>query len=296
MDDARLETLISQVRARLEAIPPAQPLWDQSCLTFVRARALALDPEQWTAGERQHANSCNRCRHLVESFHREIGHLSYWILLRDARGVAREWEQQQVDAHLEMDGCRYCRRRKEALAQRLSLWLHFPHVPALRDPATLLAAPAEPLVLARAEHADLEAELIDDRDDLSLEIRTKNPALDHKLVGYAFIATGGELVFEGFLLLVPDVEGWYTGQAALERAAFLGRSGRPGGTLEVSVPELELLGERETPLLRAAAARDETGRQAWLSWAERAAVRFADSPIPIAATLRAIAAVLRSPD
>ena len=296
MDDTRLNALISQVRARLEAVPPAPPPGNETCLMFARARSLALDPEQWTAEERQHAGSCRRCRHLVESFQREIGHLSYWTLLRVTLGATTAWEQHEVKAHLETAGCRYCRRRKDALARRSPLRLYFPHVPALRNPAVLLAAPSEPLVLAHAEHADLEAELIDDHDELALEVRTKNPALNHMVVGYALLGKGGELIFEGFLVLAQDVEGWYTGQAALHQEALLESSVGSGGILEVSVPELELLGEREALLLQANAIQDEAGQRAWRAWAEQTATDFAGSATPIAATLREILTALRARD
>jgi hypothetical protein len=127
------------------------------------------------------------------------------------------------------------------------------------------------VVLAECEAGDLQAELLDDCGNLSLEVRTKNPHLNHSLVSFAF-SDANAPVLEGFLVLAPDVEGWYTGETGIQRTALLPSFSHLGGTLQVSLVDAALLTGREAQLLSAAATAEQNVaiRKAWRAWGEQA--------------------------
>jgi hypothetical protein len=80
------------------------------CLPPSRARVLALDPRNWTAGERQHASTCRRCERLVRAVDRQMVHPGWWDLLLWGLGRVFGADRDALRYHLEEGGCRRCRR------------------------------------------------------------------------------------------------------------------------------------------------------------------------------------------
>lgn len=216
MDDKQLKQALGELKRRLPPSPSGDPRRTAHCLTYSRARALALDPDRATAAERAHTTQCHRCRHLLASFSRHLPHLSLWTLTRRQLGTLRPAEVEAVEYHLLDGGCRECAARAEQLAHSPLAPLQLPAPHRLPDPAVARAAVREPEVLVRGQNGDLEADLVQDGDELCLEVRTRNPQHRHRLVGYVFEAETGEALLEGYLVLGPDTEGWYAAPQRLD--------------------------------------------------------------------------------
>lgn len=209
MDDEQLKQALNKLKQRLPPPLSGDPRRTAHCLTYSRARALALNPGRTTAAERAHTAQCRRCRHLLASFGRHLPHLSVWTLIRRQLGTLRPAEVEAVEYHLLHGGCRECAARVEQLAHSPLALLQLPAPHLLPDPAVAHAAVRAPEVLVRGHNGDLEADLVVDGDELCLEVRTRNPQHLHRLVGYVFEAETGEALLEGYLVLGPDTEGWY---------------------------------------------------------------------------------------
>ncbi len=275
-----LEERLAALRARL-ATAPATSISPRECLTFERARALALDPGRGTAVEERHRAGCRRCGLMLESFGRQLPHLSLWTLLRRQLGRLSEGERRVVRYHLMEGGCLRCRQREERL-QALAGQATLLRGPILfRDPAMVGAATPRPQVTARSETGDLAAELVETGPEAILEVRTKQVALNHRLVGYSLAGAEGTLPEEGFQVLRPEVEGWYAGHVSLDAAALHARLlGRCEEVL-VTLADPEALTVEEQDLVVAAAGRDAgdpAASAAWTAWATGEEMRESAAP------------------
>lgn len=272
MDDEKLDGALGALRERLAGMTPGRPVTAAGCMTFGQARELALDPARITAQVRTHLEACRRCRTLLTSFVRDLPHLPYWTLLRRLLGLLSPREQQRVHYHLESGGCRECWARYDRLAASpvSTLLLPAPHLPP--HPTAARAAVPEPEVLVRGVGENLEAELVLDRDHLSLEIRTRAPELRHSLVAYAFQDAAGESLLDGYSVLGPDVEGWYAAEIPLELHRFREEVFKPCERMALAVVLPESLSDEEWAAVESAAPPPEAEthhRLAWRTWANR---------------------------
>ncbi len=278
MEESRLNHLLEHARQAARGVEPSRPLTPSGCLTFTRAAALARDPGRWQAEERSHAARCRRCAQLSRTFAVEMPHLTVWDLLRYRLGVLPEREQRLAARHLGTDACASCRRREELLrraadgAALLTFPADLPHPRAAG--AAAVASPS----LCRASGGDLEAELFEDGPDVVLEIRTRKAALNYRLVAYSLRGARGRVWREGFAVLQPDVEGWYTAQLPFRPSElFESLNGRCEEVL-VSVVDADALSREERQMLLDSVGRsagNEYLRHGWKAWVEGAVARSA---------------------
>jgi hypothetical protein len=274
MNKITFDELFAQARQRLSSRPPART-GPPGCLLFARARALALNPDRWTASEQEHVAGCRRCARLVRDFERNMPHLSFWLLVRRRLGTLAGAEQRLVNYHLENGECRHCRARAASLEGQLDALVRAPGPFLLPHPAAAGAATPMLDVLARSADDHLEAELMREENQITLEVRTRLERLNHYLVGYALRGGQGEVV-EGFTVLAPDVEGWYTGHAVYPVGDLYARlSGICEEVLVGPVHASMLTGEEREALLASAAGSRENDRMraAWAAWLTACAAR-----------------------
>ncbi len=267
-----LEGVLRALRARLGEVGPSGPVFADGCLTFGRARALALDPERMTAQEQSHLETCRRCLTLLTSFLRDLPHLPYWVLLRKRLNLLSPQEQRWVEYHLVSGGCRKCRNRDERVAGSPNFPLLLPAPRQLPHPAEARAAVPEPEVLVRGKGENLEAELVLDRDQLSLEIRTRAEALHYTLVTYAFQDATGEALLDGYAVLGPDVDGWFSAEIPLNPRQFREEVFKMCRHLALAAVLPGGLSDEEWRAVEAAAptqAGELQTRSAWQVWASR---------------------------
>jgi hypothetical protein len=269
-----LDDLLAGVRERLRALYSNETVCPPGCLTFSRARLLSLEPDRTTVEERSHLEACHRCAQLLQTFAREMPHLSLWTLVRRHLGVIEEREQQAVAYHLEQGACRCCRQRADTLRGASDRLLQLSGPLVLPHPTAVAAATAQSHARARSRDGSLETELVQEGHQLTLELRTRNAALNHHLVGYSL--RSGPRQREGFTVLRPDVEGWFTAETTFEsRDLYTALGGRCEELLVLPAVE-EVLGSSERDALLASAARDRTdvkARAAWTAWLAEAARR-----------------------
>jgi hypothetical protein len=268
MNAAGLDELLSVARTRLrEPVPEGESI-ASDCLSFARARALALNPDRWTAAERSHAAGCRRCARLLESFEREMPHLSLWTLIRRRMGALAASERHAIGYHLEEGECRRCRAREERLGTAFDGIVRLPGPVPLPHPAAAGAATEGLDVSAWSAGGLVEAELAEEEGRILLEIRTRDAAWNHHLAGYALRSDHGQE--NGFLVLRPDVEGWYSAQAAFDPRALYSRLGGKCEEVLAGVLDVELLTGVEWEALAASVARsrgDPGVQAAWEAWA-----------------------------
>lgn len=268
MDDKAIYRALGGLRNRITPPGSGDPLRTPACLTYSRARVLALDPAGSTAAESAHAAECRRCGHLLRSFDRQLPHLSIWTLMRRQLDLLRPAEADRVQYHLGSGHCRECTARAERLAGVPLTRLQLPALLVPPHPAMARAAVPEPEVLVRGEHGDLEADLVRDGDELCLEVRTRNPAHRHQLVGYAFASGTGEALVEGYLVLGPDAEEWLAAHELIDPERF--RAAAPDGSaaLEVAVLPPACLSAEEWRRVRTAAPGPEAAEEVRATWRE----------------------------
>src|SRR5262249_25696621 len=112
-------------------------------------------------------------------------------------------------------------------------------------------------VVGYAAASGLEAELVQEGSQVVLEVRSREPAWNHQLVRFALRGASTSGVEEGFLVLAPDVDGWYTASTAFSATALYGRMGGACQEVVAAAPELERLTPEEWRVLLAAAIRDQ---------------------------------------
>jgi hypothetical protein len=290
MNDIGLDELLTRARRGLQALaqdPSAgtraegDPLPSEGrapetgaapevCLPFARARALTLNPDRWEPEERAHAAGCRRCARLLASFERQMPHLSLWSLVRRQLSRLAEDERRAVAYHLEAGECQHCRAREDRLRETLDRIVQFPAPLALPDPAFAGAATACLAAGARSSGGTLEAELFEEEGLIRLEVRTKDAALNHRLVGYALRGTRREDALEGFLVLRPDVEGWLTAHASFDPGEIYFRLRGRCEEVLISPILVDVLSTTEREALLASVMRgreDAAARAEWTAWA-----------------------------
>lgn len=273
MDDVKLEQALAGLQERLRAAAPARPTRSADCLPFSRARLLVLDPARRTPQEEAHLATCRRCRTLLAGFEHDLPHLPVWTLIRSRIGGLSAPERRMLEYHLENGGCRVCRRRLERLAELSPavLALPVPTTPVFAN--SVQAAVPGPEVLASAASDGLEAELVQFRGELNLELRTRQAALNGTLAAYSFQTAEGEGLLEGYVVLGPDVEGWYAAEVRIDESRYRERVGTRLGQLWIGLVEPELLTEEEWARLEACVPGPEAEphlRALWLDWCARA--------------------------
>lgn len=274
MTEAEFDAARTGLREHFARTVPAAMPDRAGCLTLQRARAAALDPGS-SAAEQAHLARCPRCRSLVMSFARHTPHLSTWALLWDHLGTADRAERQRLAFHLRGAGCETCRMRSERVRAQVSTVLRLSGPIRLPDLTSARAASEGFHLISRSEDGRLEAEILEEDSVLSLEIRTRDPRLEGRLVHYVLRAgtpggAAGEGV-EGFVPLRPDVQGWWVGTEVFDAGRLAPVRGG-GDDLWLTLADLETLSAPERERLRESAARardggtDSPAAAAWASW------------------------------
>jgi hypothetical protein len=272
MNEATFENLLAAGRTLLGATTPEREPFPPGCLSFARARALALGATAIQAPEAAHLERCRRCTGLIGAFRAAVPHMPWWQMLRRRLGRLSAAEERAAAAHLEEEGCPACFTRWEALGSAREWSILPPGRLRLPDPAAAGAAAVELEVTARSANGELEADLVEEESSLSLEVRTKNPQLNHSLVGYTLLGAAGEGRLGGLLLLRPDVQGWFAARERFDAASVYATLHGACDELLISPLALDLLGSEEREQLLAAAHRsrhDPELRSTWLEWSTR---------------------------
>ncbi len=158
----------------------------------------------------------------------------------------------------------------------------------LPHPQALVAGSSPLRIVASSADDSLEAELSEEETSLVLEVRSRDARLNHHLVGILLYGRGRNHVIEGFTVLHPDVEGWYTGHAKYTKEELYTRLHGCCEGLVVSPVDPSLLGPPEWEALEASTREfpDAASRHAWMRWLETAESRNLPHALPLS-TLRA---------
>ncbi len=239
------------------------------CLSLPRFCA-ALLRGGWTAAERAHIGGCAYCQKTREKVQRVLWHPTLWqVFLHNLNGGVAE-----VAYHLEQDKCQPCLARCRCLEKVRNCIVSFLSPIPLRNPQVALAATGEPLdVTATSPDQRIEVQLVEDRDAMVLEVRTKDVALNHQLFGYALRDADGQEAVTGFLVLREDVNDWYAAHVTFDLNELFATLNGQCRNAVVSLVEADMLTEAEREALLASVARDRDDAEAqaaWRAWAERA--------------------------
>jgi hypothetical protein len=266
MNDTALQNLFAAVRARLQDGELRRETADDTCLSFGRARALALDPGRWRDAERAHVTNCRRCQVLVAGMSRLMPHPSLWTLLRSHLGLLSDHDQRALSYHAGPDGCPRCAARLAAIGPVRAQAVSFPRF-ALRNPAAAAAATGPLDVSARSSDGRIEAELVEEEKEILLEVRTRDAGLNHQLVGYTLRGATEQALVQGFLVLRPDVESWFAACRRFEaETLYRGLLGRCEEMLIAAVSVDALSAKERGALLEATSQLDRESRSAWAGW------------------------------
>jgi hypothetical protein len=129
-----------------------------------------------------------------------------------------------------------------------------------------------------------------------LEVRTKKPELQGQLVGYSL--RGMKRAATGFLIMCPDVEGWFAALTAFDAKELYARLDGRCEDLLVSPIDVEVLTAEETEALLDSVARaleDEEQRAGWMAWAETVERRRSNLSENALALVRDVRHRLRAP-
>lgn len=272
MDDEQLVQALGDLKRQFPVSAPGDPRRTAECLTYLRARAVALDPAGESARESAHLRGCRRCRQTKASFTRHLPHLSLWTLIRRRLGLLLPSEARVVEYHLEAGRCQVCAARAASLAQARLAALQLPRPLAPANPRAASAAGPAPEVLAKGQQEGLLADLVPDRDGYCLEVRTHNPRHFQRLVAYVFEGASGEALREGYLVLGLDDEEWYSAHELIAPDQFRAEVESACQALRVAVVEPAFLSAEEWQRVAAAApgAEADAGTQAdWLAFCRR---------------------------
>lgn len=263
MDEARLDELVEEAAQRLRGLSSVQDIASGRCLSLNRARKLALNPDLATADG--HLADCARCRSLVDTFARVMPHLSYWSLVAHFLGISSPEQAEVTRYHLLEGGCRLCQMRMDSLAGTPFQWLRLP--PQSFSPSPDAASAEERSeVLASSTDGRMETEMVFEDEQITLEIRTRDAALNHQLVAYTLRARDGRSL-SGFDVIRADVQGWFSVTVALDAQHLRGRIGSAyNEALVVSPVSVQSLDAEELELLRASASADTANEAAWRGW------------------------------
>ncbi|MGV3721116.1 MAG: hypothetical protein ACO1SX_09420 [Actinomycetota bacterium] len=240
------------------------------CLTFARARELALNSVRWTREEQSHAADCPSCTNLVARFERSMPHLSLWLLIRRRLGLPLQAvEEHAIQYHLVEGGCRECGERDRRAGELL------PNVTVLRGALPIPAAPgvqastAPAATSASASGGALDAELALERGRLGLEVRTRNDQWKHQLVGWTLATRREREARERFAVLYPDVEGWFVDHSWLDAEELGLGANNPCQEILAAAMDVELLtdAQRESIVGLVWRLKSAEQRSAWRDWA-----------------------------
>jgi hypothetical protein len=250
------------------------------CLTFARARLLTLDPARTTGDETRHLAGCHRCAHLRDLIEREMPHVSTWLLIRRRLGLPLlPAELHTVEYHLESGGCRDCRRREAALADRLPKLVRLGS--NLPVPMSRAVGASVPTAGVGSQSADgsLEAELVLERGRMGLELRTRSPHWRRQLVGWTLATRREREADERFAVLQPDVEGWFVDHTWLDvKRLRLGPQNQCEEILAVALEPEHLGAPQRQRLLQSVRDASAEQRDDWRQWAEEQCERDALDP------------------
>lgn len=240
------------------------------CLTFARARELALSSVRWTSDEQAHAADCATCAKLVARFERSMPHLSLWLLIRRRLGLPLlPVEEHAVRYHLVDGGCRECGERDRRAGELL------PSVTVLRGALPTPAVPgvqastAPAATSASASGNAFEAELALERGRLGLEVRTRNDQWKHQLVGWTLATRREREARERFAVLYPDVEGWFVDHSWLDAKELGLGANNPCQEILAAAMDVELLTDAQRESIVGLVRRLDSPEQrsAWRDWA-----------------------------
>jgi hypothetical protein len=196
-------------------------------------------------------------------------HLSFWTLIRRRLGRLSPDEARAVAYHLEAGDCRRCRVRDERLTRTLERVIQYDVPFALTDPSAVGAATCALELAARSLNSELVAELFEQGERVTLEVRTKQASLRHALIAYQLRGHGRDRVTEGFLVLRPDLEGWSSASADFDsEELYWALDGRCTEVVIAPICIHVLTREQREPLLSSAARaqRDPAACSAWRAW------------------------------
>lgn len=283
LSEERLSELLTRYKQTLES-PGSLRTGEAGCLGLEQIRRRVLTGAA-TADEERHLVSCRRCARLLEQMQAQMPHLPIRVLLGSERNLLSPTEQRATDRHLSPDGCHWCHARAGAvhrLQKRVADW----HEPLpLPHPNALAAGTRGLTALATATDAGLEAEFTEEGSRLVLEVRTHDPRLNYSLVSFLLYGRQRRSWVEGFTVLRPDVDGWFTGFVSFGKGDLYSRlSGCCERILVSPVEPLLLSPSERNPLLTSlpapgdASAFGAWGR--WLAEAERQLEAHPDSLHP----------------
>lgn len=267
LSEERFAELLGRFKRVIERPQPAR-ISEGACLGLEHLRTLVLTEGLTDADAERHLRECAACARRHAQMEAAMPHLPVRALLGAERGLLSSTEARAAERHLTPDGCYWCRERVRSLRavqDRIAEWrepLPLPHPDALAAGTRGLSA------VAASSDAALEAELAEEGPNLVLEVRTRDASLNHALVSYLLYGRQRRGVQEGFTVLRPDVDGWFTGYATFPKGDLYARLSGCCERMVISPVQPTWLGATErVPLLTAvAASRDTTSRQAWSQW------------------------------
>jgi hypothetical protein len=214
-----------------QAVPGQHRLRTPQCPSLVRFGAALQNG--WTPQERSHVYGCTYCRQLLG---------------REKPEELRALIIEALAALRILFGCIQLRRR-----------------------GTLAASTGGAVEVTRlSPDQRLESTFYEDEDRLVLEVRTREPALEHQLVRYAIQGRDGSEVRAGFLVLARAEHGWIAAHATFAADPLHEQAQGLCQALEVRPVAAESLTTGDRPALLASLAEpNETERTAWRSWLDR---------------------------
>lgn len=258
-----------------------------------RARALALDSSLWTAQEREHIQTCSRCRQLVVSFAQALPQVSWWELAAHAQGQLSGPRARMVKL-LCVDHLAYRRRLQyfEGLRERVASLVR-----TITIPTPTAASGTFEAVDLQSRDRTLRATLFEDRSGrLVVEVRSRELALDGRLVGCVFRTAGGQRVLVRYLVLGrPEHGGVLTGHLTLDRATAQRELGGRIESVEVMPLDGSLLTSEDTSALTASVDSIRDDRQQrlhWRHWLEQVLTGRSDLDPSLRQSLEALKASL----
>lgn len=288
MTEAELDEMLTWAREQLYTPDPDHNALPAACFTFGRARELTLNDRRWTAAERAHAANCRRCTHFLSLFAAEMPHLPVGWLVRKLFSRSSRTEAQSIDYHLVEGGCTRCAARLAALERRRRSAALFPDPISLLRPAAATASTALHLEEA-SEDGRLQVELYQEEGQTTLEVRSKDAGLNYQLVGYWLAGTEGGGDVSGYVVLHPDVDGWYTGHVRFEPVTLYSTLGGECRAAVLQPVERSVLTHQERGQLLESALRgreDQEALRAWRDWAARDEPSLPDETRQILAEIR----------
>lgn len=287
LSEARLDELLGGLRIQPAYTRTDDPHGRSCCLSLDQARLWVLDPTQLGAAERAHPERCARCARLCAQMARSMPHLPWRLLLLAELGLLPAASRRGVERHLREGCCVQCTQRAQRLhgyRERLATCTRPTPLP---HPQALMAGSSPFCIVASSADDSLEAELSEEDALLVLEVRSRDARLNHHLVGFLVYGRGRSCVVEGFTVLHPDVDGWYTGHAEFTKEELYSSLHGCCEGLVVSPVDASLLGPPEWKALEASVRRlaDPVSRLAWIRWLETTESRTLPEALPLSTLL-----------